>query len=85
MNKHKSVRKSIAVNKRRHASNLRKIQYYKACLKQFKKTEDKATSLKMLNQIVSLSDKLVSKHIYQKNKAARLKSKCYKIYNRLSA
>jgi len=85
MANHKSCEKKYRVNRRRHAENLDRVQRCKANIRKIKKETNVENAVTMLNTLKKQLDKIGSKHIFHKNKVARLKSKYDKMVNKLKA
>ena len=82
----KSSKKDILVNRRNHIRN----QHYKSMLKTFLKQalesieKDKKQALEKVRHTLKQIDKIASKGVIKKQKAARLKSRLQKKYNLVS-
>lgn len=81
MANHKSCEKKQRVITRRHKENLNRVQRCKANIKKLKKETDKNKAIELFNTINKQLDQIGSKHIFHKNKVARIKSKYNKLIN----
>jgi len=81
MANHKSTKKKIILNELRRKRNKYKVQNCKSAIKKLKIMTDKTEAVKYFNKIVSMLDRLSLKHIYHKNKTARIKSSLNKMVN----
>lgn len=84
MAQHKSVKKRIVKSKKENLRNRRYISMMKTAIKSAKNVSNKEEGENKLRKTVSILDKLVSKGIIHKNKAANEKSKLTKLVNSLS-
>ncbi|OQX88843.1 30S ribosomal protein S20 [candidate division KSB1 bacterium 4484_87] len=81
---HKSAKKRIVLSKKQNVYNKSYKTMMKTTLKKVREITDKETIQKELHSAYSILDKLVSKGIIHKNKAANQKSKLAKYANKLS-
>ena len=81
MANHKSTKKKIVLNELRRQRNRYKVQNCKSAIKKLKVMTNKTEATSFLNKITSMLDKLALKHIYHRNKTARIKSNLNKIVN----
>ncbi|NOZ61439.1 MAG: 30S ribosomal protein S20 [Calditrichaeota bacterium] len=81
---HKSAKKRIVLSKKQNRYNVSYKSMMKSTLKKVRATTDKEAIGKELQSAYSILDKLVSKGIIHKNKAANKKSKLAKYANSLS-
>lgn len=84
MPNHKSCKKKVKVNRRRHAENLKVIKSCKKNIKLLKAEKDKVKAQDLLRTVYKELDKLSCKHRIHKKKSARLKSKLAISVNNLS-
>lgn len=73
----KSAKKALRQNKSRRERNLRKIDGYRAAVKDFRKlviAGKKDEAKKMLPRVYQVLDKAAKSGVIKKNKASRLKS-----------
>jgi len=84
MAQHKSVKKRIVKSKKENLRNRSYISMMKTAIKSVKNVSNKEEGENKLRKTVSILDKLVSKGIIHKNKAANEKSKLTKLVNSLS-
>jgi small subunit ribosomal protein S20 len=70
----KSAKKALRQTKKRTAANKARKRVLKAEIKKVSGSSDQKT----VSQVYSMLDKLAKKHVFHKNKAARIKSKIAK-------
>ena len=83
MANHKSCEKKWRVNRRRHSENLNRVQRCKANIRKIKKETNLESAEELLKTLKKQLDQIGSKHIFHKNKVARLKSRYDKMVNQL--
>jgi len=81
---HKSAKKRIIKSKKENLRNRSYISIVKTAIKSVKNAPNKEEAENKLRKTVSILDKLVSKGVIHKNKAANKKSKLTKLVNSLS-
>ena len=84
MAQHKSAKKRIVKSKKENLRNRGYISMMKTAIKSVRNSTNKEEAEKRLIKTVSILDKLVSKGIIHKNKAANKKSKLTKLVNSLT-
>ena len=84
MAQHKSAKKRARQNPKRRAVNKEAKSEMKTLLKKVHTEKDKEKAATALKEAVSSLDKLASKGVIHKNKAANQKSKLTKHVNKLS-
>ncbi|MBN1350265.1 30S ribosomal protein S20 [candidate division KSB1 bacterium] len=80
---HKSAKKRIKTNLKSAANNRHYKSKMKTAIKKVIQTEDRAVAEENLKGAVSLLDKLATKKLIHKNKAANQKSRLVKHVNKL--
>ena len=75
---HKSAKKRILTSEKARLRNRRYRKQMRKALKAFREATAKEEAQGMINDTVKLLDRLASKGIIHKNKAARTKSRMYK-------
>jgi small subunit ribosomal protein S20 len=85
MPQHKSAKKRVKTSLRKKERNKVYKTKLKNVTKKVREEEVKETAVKSLVEATSVLDKLVSKGIIHKNKAANQKSKLAKAVNKLAA
>ena len=75
---HKSAKKRILTSEKARLRNRRYRKQMRKALKTFREATAKEEAQGMINDTVKLLDRLASKGIIHKNKAARTKSRMYK-------
>jgi small subunit ribosomal protein S20 len=81
MPQHKSAEKRVRQNERRRVRNIQKRSRMKTAIKKVRTASDKETAKTELVKTVSVLDKMATKGIIHKNKAANLKSKLSNFVN----
>ena len=81
MPQHKSAEKRIRQNAKRRMRNKQRRSMLRTALKKVKNAPDKESASSELKNTVSIIDRMASKGIIHKNKAANLKSKLTKAVN----
>ena len=81
MANHKSTKKKIILNELRRKRNRYKVQNCKSAIKKLKIITNKNEAMSFFNKIASMLDRLALKHIYHRNKTARIKSSLSKLIN----
>lgn len=74
MANHKSALKRIRSNEAKRLRNRYQHKTTRTYIKRLRETTDKAEAEKLLNEVISMVDKLAKKNIIHNNKAANLKS-----------
>lgn len=82
---HKSVKKRIKTNLKSAAINRHYKSSMKTAIKSVIQTKDKIAAEENLKKAVSLLDKLATKKIIHRNKAAKQKSRLMKYINALES
>ena len=85
MPQHKSAKKRVKTSLRKKERNKVYKTKLKNVVKKVREEEVKETAVKSLQEATAVLDKLVSKGIIHKNKAANQKSKLAKAVNKLAA
>ena len=85
MPQHKSAKKRVKTNLKSAGRNRHYRSTMKSAIKKVVETEDKVTAEANLKKTISLLDKMVTKKIIHKNKAANQKSRLTKYVNKLEA
>ncbi len=85
MPQHKSAKKRVKTSLKRKERNKVYKTKLKNVIKKVREEEVKETAAKSLTEAAALLDKLASKGIIHKNKAANQKSKLAKAVNKLAA
>ena len=85
MPQHKSAKKRVKTSLKRKERNKVYKTKLKNVIKKVREEEVKETAVKSLTEATALLDKLASKGIIHKNKAANQKSKLAKAVNKLAA
>ena len=81
---HKSAQKRIRTSEAAKLYNRGFRKQYRTSLKSLLEAKDQKSAEEHLKKAVSVLDKMASKHIIHKNKAANQKAKLMNIYNSLS-
>jgi len=84
MPQHKSAKKRMRQNEKRRERNQSHKSRVRSKIKQLRSLEDKDAAQEMLNDVKGELDRLASKNIIHKNKAANYKSKLEKHVNGLA-
>jgi len=84
MAQHKSAEKRARQSLKRRAADREKKSEMKTLLKNVRTEKDKSKASGALKEAVSTLDKLASKGLIHKNKAANQKSKLTKLVNKLA-
>ena len=80
----KSAKKALRQSKKRRVGNIRRINSYKASVKEFRKlikAGDFDSAKKLLPKVYQTLDKATKSGVIKKNKASRLKSRTSKLLN----
>ena len=85
MPQHKSAEKRVRQNAKRRARNRYHRSRMRTMIKRLRTTEDKEQATALLNEVKAYLDRLASKGIIHKNKAANYKSDLEKQVNTLGA
>ncbi len=85
MPQHKSAKKRVKTSLRKKERNKVYKTKLKNVIKKVREEEVKETAVKSLTEATALLDKLASKGIIHKNKAANQKSKLAKAVNKMAA
>lgn len=83
MPQHKSAVKRVRQNERRKIRNRASRSKMRTMMKKLRSTEDAQQANELLSQVKSYLDKMSSRNIIHKNKAAHLKSQLEKHVNSL--
>lgn len=83
MAQHKSAEKRTRQSQKRRAVNREEKSEMKTLLKKVRTETDKEKATAALKEVVSTLDKLASKRLIHKNKAANQKAKLTKLVNKL--
>lgn len=83
MANHKSALKRIRSNEAKRLTNRYQHKTARTYVKRLRETTDKAEAQKLLNEVISMVDKLAKKNIIHNNKAANLKSSLVRQVNAL--
>lgn len=83
MPQHKSAVKRVRQNAKRRAQNREKRSRVRTMMKKVRNAEDKETATELLRDTKAELDRLASKGIIHKNKAANYKSKLQRHVNAL--
>lgn len=83
MPQHKSAIKRVRQNERRNIRNRASRSKMRTLMKKLRATEDAQQASEMLNDVKSYLDKMASRNIIHKNKAAHYKSQLEKHVNSL--
>lgn len=83
MANHKSALKRIRSNEAKRLRNRYQHKTTRTYVKRLRETTDKAEAQKLLNEVISMVDKLAKKNIIHDNKAANLKSSLVRQVNSL--
>lgn len=75
MPQHKSAKKRVRQSEKRRARNRYQRSRMRTLIKRFRTTEDKEEAATLFNEVQAYLDRLASKGIIHKNKAANYKSK----------
>ena len=78
MANHKSALKRIRSNEAKRLRNRYQHKTTRTFIKRLKETTDKKAGEELLNQVISMVDKLAKKNIIHNNKAGHLKSQLTK-------
>lgn len=78
MPQHKSAAKRVRQNEKRRQQNRQHKTHARSLMKKLRATEDREEAEALLPEVKSALDRLVSKGIIHKNKAANYKSKLEK-------
>jgi len=81
MPQHQSAKKRVRQNETRRLRNVEKRSAMKTAIKKVRNAPDKDTAASELNNALSTLDRMASKGIIHKNKAANLKSKLTRSVN----
>jgi small subunit ribosomal protein S20 len=81
MANHKSSEKRIRQTETKRVHNKYFAKTMRNALKEYRSLKDKAEAGEKLPKLVAMIDKLTTKDIIHKNKAANLKSGAVKLYN----
>jgi small subunit ribosomal protein S20 len=84
MPQHKSAERRIRTSRKKNLINKSYKTQMKNVIKKIKELKDKEVALKELKNATALLDKLSSKKIIHKNKAANQKSQLAKLVNKLA-
>ncbi len=85
MANHKSAIKRIRANNAKRLTNRYQHKSTRTAIKALKETQVKSEAQALLNNVISMIDKLAKKNIIHKKKAANQKSKLTRYVSRLSA
>ncbi|HMP99295.1 MAG TPA: 30S ribosomal protein S20 [Cyclobacteriaceae bacterium] len=85
MANHKSAIKRIRANNAKRLTNRYQHKSTRTVIKKLKDTTVKAEAQALLNNVISMIDKLAKKNIIHKKKASNQKSKLTRYVNSLSA
>lgn len=83
MPQHKSAKKRVRQAEKRRARNRYQRSRMRTMIKKLQNTEDKAEAETLLNEVKAYLDRLASKGIIHKNKAANYKGKLTRRVNAL--
>lgn len=83
MPQHQSAKKRVRQNEKRRQHNKAQSSRVRSMIKKLREMEDKEQATEMLNDVKGALDRLASKGIIHKNKAANYKSKLEKRVNAL--
>jgi len=83
MPQHKSAEKRVRQTARRREQNRLQRTRMRTLVKKLKQTEDKAAASALLKDVKAILDRLATKGLIHKNKAANYKSKLEKHVNAL--
>jgi len=83
MPQHKSAIKRVRQNERRNIRNRASRSKMRTLMKKLRASEDAQQATEMLNDVKSYLDKMASRNIIHKNKAAHYKSQLEKHVNSL--
>ena len=83
MPQHKSAAKRVRQNAKRRERNRTHRSHLRTMIKKLETTEEKADAEALLNDVKAYVDRLTTKGIMHKNKAARYKSRLEKHVNGL--
>ncbi|MGA0255829.1 MAG: 30S ribosomal protein S20 [Rhodothermales bacterium] len=83
MPQHKSAIKRVRQNERRNIRNRASRSKMRTLMKKLRATEDAQQATEMLSEVKSYLDKMASRNIIHKNKAAHYKSQLEKHVNAL--
>ena len=75
MPQHKSAAKRVRQADKQRTRNHQKFAHVRTLMKKLRTTEDPDAATELLNEVKSKLDRLVSKNIIHKNKAAHYKSR----------
>jgi small subunit ribosomal protein S20 len=78
MAQHKSAKKRIITNEKARRRNQRFLQLMRKSIRKVRESENKDEAIELLNKAVSVVDRLASKGIIHRNRAAGHKSRLYK-------
>ncbi len=81
MPQHKSAIKRVRQNERRRAQNRYHRSRMRTMIKKLENTEDRNEAVELLSEVKAYLDRLVTKRILHKNKAANYKSALEKSVN----
>lgn len=81
MPQHKSAEKRVRQNNKKRARNVQKKTQIKTSIKNVKNASDKEQAQNELKAAISILDRMSTKGLIHKNKAANLKSKLSKKVN----
>ena len=84
MPQHKSNEKRVRQTEKRRLRNLQKKTQIKSAIKKVRSASDKETAAAELKKTFVVLDRMSSKGIIHKNKAANVKSKLSRFVNKLS-
>ncbi len=83
MPQHQSAKKRVRQNEKRRQRNKAQSSRVRSMVKKLRETEDKDKATELLNDVKGALDRLASKGIIHKNKAANYKSKLEQHVNAL--
>lgn len=83
MANHKSALKRIRSNEAKRLRNRYQHKTTRTFVRRLRETTDKAEAQKLLNEVISMVDKLAKKNIVHDNKASNLKASLTKHVNSL--
>jgi len=83
MANHQSARKRIRANGTKRLRNRYQLKTCKTAIKELKKTKDKQEATNLFKSVTAMLDKLATKNVIHKNKAANNKAHLAKHINNL--
>jgi len=83
MPQHKSAAKRVRQNERRNTRNRAHRSKMRTMIKNLRETDDASKAASLINDVKSFLDRMASKNIIKKNKAANYKSQLDKHVNGL--